>query len=114
MPIFAQKVALKALELKETIAKKLRDVFKRRIEIFSTHIDREKFEYVPPQGAFYVFLKAKKRISSINLAYKLASKGVGVLPGIIFGRSYDSYVRLSLTCSERKIVEGLRRLSESI
>jgi len=113
-PVFAQKAAIRALELRESIAKKLRDIFKKRIELLLKYIDKEKYDYVKPTGAFYAFLKIKSGISGVDLAYKLMYKGVGVFPGIAFGDSYDNYIRISLVCPEDKLVEGFKRMNEVV
>jgi len=113
-PVFAQKAAIRALELRESIARRLREIFRKRIELLKKHVDKEKFDYVPPSGAFYAFLKIKSGISGVDLAYKLMHRGVGVFPGIAFGDSYDNYIRISLVCPEHEIVEGLKRLNEVV
>ncbi len=114
-PVFAQKAAIKALELKDIIVKQLREIFRRRIEIFKKNIDPRKYDYVTPSGAFYVFLRAKNsNTSGVDLAYKLMYRGVGVFPGIAFGDSYYNYIRISLVCPEKKISEGAKKLSEVV
>lgn len=76
-----------------------------------------------PEGAFYImvnFTKLKGKTirgikvdSSLDFANLLLDKGnVAVVPGIAFGD--DNYVRLSYATSMENIVEGLRRIKETV
>ena len=76
-----------------------------------------------PEGAFYIMvnftqLKGKtidgiKIDSSLDFSNLLLEKGrVAVVPGIAFGD--DNYVRLSYATSMEIIIEGLRRIKETV
>ena len=115
IPVFVQKVAIKALELRDKVAERVRRVFRKRIEVFTKHIDTHKYDYLTPSGAFYVFLKIRKNsISSIDLSLKLVERGVGVFPGIAFGNKYDNFIRVSLVCPKERIIEGVKILNEVV
>ena len=67
---------------------------------------------VEPTGAFYVFANAR-HISqdSYALAFEILEKaGVGVTPGIDFGKHGEGYLRFSYANSMENIIEGLDRL----
>lgn len=113
-PIFAQKTAIKALELKDKIAERLKRVYRERINLFSSLIDRELFDFTLPRGGLYVFLKIKSNIPGLKLAYKLAERGVGVFPGLAFGSFYKNYIRISLTCPTPLLQEGVEILNETV
>ncbi|MBN2033151.1 MAG: pyridoxal phosphate-dependent aminotransferase [Deltaproteobacteria bacterium] len=67
---------------------------------------------VEPQGAFYVLVNAKHLAeSSYELAFEILEKaGVGVSPGIDFGRNAEGYLRISYANSLDNIKEGLDRI----
>jgi aspartate/methionine/tyrosine aminotransferase len=69
---------------------------------------------VEPAGAFYMLVNVKDfASSSYELASELLEKaGVGVAPGIDFGKNGEGYIRLSYANSLENIKEGLRRLQE--
>jgi aspartate/methionine/tyrosine aminotransferase len=68
---------------------------------------------VEPEGAFYVFVNAKHlTTNSYDLAFDMLEKaGVGVTPGIDFGRNAEGYLRFSYANSLENIKEGLERIS---
>lgn len=76
-----------------------------------------------PGGAFYAFFDVssfygksfqneKIKSSSEMCTYLLAEENIGLVPGDAFGN--DNCVRMSFACSERNIVEGLRRLKNGL
>lgn len=69
---------------------------------------------VEPAGAFYMLVNAKHLASSsYELAFEILEKaGVGVSPGIDFGRNAEGYLRFSYANSLENIKEGLNRIEE--
>ncbi|MFH1124388.1 MAG: pyridoxal phosphate-dependent aminotransferase, partial [Pseudomonadota bacterium] len=67
---------------------------------------------VEPAGAFYLLVNAKHLSeNSYELAFEILDKaGVGVSPGIDFGRNAEGYIRLSYANSLENIREGLDRI----
>ena len=67
---------------------------------------------VEPEGAFYMFVNAKHLSdSSYDLAFEiLENAGVGVSPGIDFGKNGEGYLRFSYANSLENIKEGLDRI----
>jgi len=67
---------------------------------------------VEPTGAFYVLANARKFTDdSLKFAFELLEKtGVGVTPGIDFGRNAEGYLRFSYANSIENISEGMDRL----
>jgi aspartate/methionine/tyrosine aminotransferase len=67
---------------------------------------------VEPSGAFYLLINARHLTdSSYELAFEILEKaGVGVAPGIDFGKNAEGYLRLSYANSLKNIEEGLKRL----
>jgi aspartate/methionine/tyrosine aminotransferase len=67
---------------------------------------------VEPAGAFYMLVNAKHlSMNSYQLAFEMLEKaGVGVSPGIDFGRNAEGYLRFSYANSLDNIKEGLDRI----
>lgn len=67
---------------------------------------------VEPAGAFYMLVNAKHlSANSYDLAFEILEEaGVGVSPGIDFGRNAEGYLRFSYANSLQNIQEGLTRI----
>ena len=67
---------------------------------------------VEPAGAFYMLANAKHLAeSSYDLAFEILEEaGVGVSPGIDFGKNAEGYLRFSYANSLENIKEGLDRI----
>jgi (5-formylfuran-3-yl)methyl phosphate transaminase len=71
---------------------------------------------VEPSGAFYMLANAKHlNHNSYELAFEILEQaGVGVSPGIDFGRNAEGYLRFSYANSIENIREGLDRIETFI
>ena len=71
---------------------------------------------VEPKGAFYILANAKHISSdSYGLAFEILEKaGVGVTPGIDFGRNAEGYLRFSYANSIENIRLGLDRVESFV
>lgn len=71
---------------------------------------------VEPEGAFYMLVNAKHLSgNSYELAFEILEKaGVGVTPGIDFGKNAEGYLRFSYANSLENIKEGMNRIEEFI
>ncbi|MBN1831519.1 MAG: pyridoxal phosphate-dependent aminotransferase [Deltaproteobacteria bacterium] len=69
---------------------------------------------VEPAGAFYILVNAKHlSTDSYDLAFEILERaGVGVCPGIDFGRNAEGYLRFSYANSLSNIEEGLNRIEK--
>lgn len=69
---------------------------------------------VEPAGAFYILANARHLCeSSYDLAFEILEKaGVGVSPGIDFGKNAEGYIRFSYANSIENIREGLTRIED--
>jgi aspartate/methionine/tyrosine aminotransferase len=63
-----------------------------------------------PAGAFYLFIKLADTIDVQNFVRDLLNQDhVAVLPGAIFGRKWQKFVRLSLGTNDSSLFEGITR-----
>jgi (5-formylfuran-3-yl)methyl phosphate transaminase len=67
---------------------------------------------VEPAGAFYILVNARHLSSnSHELAFRMLEEaGVGVSPGVDFGKNAEGYLRFSYANSLENLREGLRRI----
>lgn len=117
---FAQYGALEALRNPKSrdFVNKMRKAFKRRRDIALEKLSEiPNVDVVKPQGAFYIFpdfsYYAERLGNDLKLSeYLLEEAKVAVVPGSAFG--FSGFLRISYALSEDKLVEGIRRIKESL
>ncbi|MEX0881556.1 MAG: aminotransferase class I/II-fold pyridoxal phosphate-dependent enzyme [Candidatus Saccharimonadales bacterium] len=65
------------------------------------------------QGAFYFFLKLPAGIDDMSFVNHISHRGVIVLPGSAFSR-HTNYIRISFASEKENLLEGLKRVCESL
>lgn len=77
-------------------------------------LDEHHISYTKPQGAFYVFIDiSASKMKSWDFARMLLSeKKVAVVPGQVFSENSDSFVRISFSTDQSKLVEGVTRFAQ--
>ena len=102
----------------------MQKAFERRRDYTVNRLEELKglgFDYVKPDGAFYVMLictkfygksyKGRRIEGSLDFAEMLLeNKKVAATPGIVFGD--DDFIRLSYALNEKDIEEGIARIAE--
>lgn len=119
-PAIAQRVLVRLFgeqkRIGNIIQEKVLQEYRIRKEILLQNVEEKLgWEYIPPDGAFYLMLKIPKRLdpdhNSETFARALAAaKDVITIPGNAFGKEGEGYVRLSFAVTEETIVEGIRRI----
>lgn len=109
----AQWAGIAALTKSDEDIEKMRSVYNERRIYMIDRLKKMGFNLpVEPKGAFYVFVNAR-HISddSYKLSFEILEKaGVGVTPGIDFGKNGEGYLRFSYANSIENIAEGLDRI----
>ena len=108
-----QWAAVAALNSTGKDVERMRSIYdERRIYMIKRLCDMGFGLTVEPKGAFYVLVNAKHISSdSYGLAFEILEKaGVGVTPGIDFGRNAEGYLRFSYANSIENIRLGLDRI----
>jgi len=91
----------------------------RRNHIYSGLKKIDGISLVKPAGAFYAFVNVEKFTTGSNRTARelqrilLHDYHVAVLPGPIFGRYCENYIRLSFAADREMITKGVERLSEA-
>ncbi len=111
----AQWAGIAALTKADEYIENMRSVYNERRVYMIDRLKKMGFDIpVEPKGAFYVFVNAK-HISedSYKLSFEiLENAGVGVTPGIDFGKNAEGYLRFSYANSIENIKEGLNRIEK--
>lgn len=113
-PRISQIAASAALAGDQSHVQQFRDVLIRRGTLICERLDRvpHLFEYVAPQGAYYVFPRiVAPHKDSFEFALRvLEEQGVSMTPGSAFGPSGEHHVRMAFCVDEQVINEAFDRL----
>ncbi|MDT0016298.1 aminotransferase class I/II-fold pyridoxal phosphate-dependent enzyme [Listeria swaminathanii] len=110
----SQKAALEALTHGKDDAFQMRTEYKTRANFTQDRLEKMGFTVIPPDGAFYFFVKLPDTIqeNSFDWAVKLAEEAkVAVVPGNAFSEKGDRYFRLSYATSFNNLAEALDRMA---
>jgi aminotransferase len=112
-PAISQKAAIAALRGSQEHVADLVEKMTANREYMAKKLDEmsDFFEYVKPEGAYYILAKYKIDMPSIELAVKILKEThVITIPGIAFGPAGENHLRFSFACSPQEIDEGFSRL----
>lgn len=111
-----QLAAAKALTLGQEWYSSINRVYKaRRVKVFEL-LDLLHCTYSTEQAGMFVWAKIPEYFKDgFALSDKLLYEaGVFVTPGGIFGSAGNAYIRVSLCCTEQKILESIDRIKNSL
>ena len=115
-PSFVQWAAIAALRDEgDEVEEMVREYQRRRDCAVKAINDLPGLSCLCPKGAFYLFIncKALGRPSAELAQYLLEKAKIALVPGDVFGRGGEGYLRMSFANSYETIVEGCRRLAEA-
>ncbi len=99
VPSFIQKIGASALKDKKGYKR-----YQKNRKIVLDYLRELNLDYVPVEGAFYVFIKIKG--SSLDFAKELIDQeGIVIIPGIFF--HLESYIRLSFVGKTKTLKKAL-------
>ena len=113
----AQRAALAAITGPQTCVEEMLKAYDRRRRIVYEGLNAiEGISCLMPTSTFYAFPNIKKLgMSSWDLAKFLVKEHkVALVPGSIFGRNGEGYLRLSFAASSEQLIEGLRRIKTGV
>lgn len=107
LPPFVQSACLEALRTDVT---PMQEIFRRRRDYLLSRLDAMGLTYPAPMGAFYVFADIRKygMDSGTFCTRMIREAGVAAVPGSCFFG--EGYIRLSYSCSDSDLKEGLDRM----
>ncbi len=100
----AQKAAYAAVTGPKDSVNAMREEFRKRRDVLVKGLNELGMECALPRGAFYAFPKVS---NSAEVASKLISNGIIVVPGTAFGSEGDGYIRISYAASMKDIERAL-------
>lgn len=112
----SQKACLAALEGPQEEIKKMVAVYKdRRDKVLEILRENNLYTYTP-RGAFYILIDISKcRMNSTDFAIDLLKNhNVAVAPGETFGKTADSFIRISFATNTDQLIEGVHILCDRI
>jgi aminotransferase len=96
---YGAKVALEKREENRDVLEEMLSVYKKRFHQLHILLEEKKKSFIYPGGAFYFFIDAGT--SSTEFALDLLEKeGIAVVPGISYGRRFDTYYRISFAVDD--------------
>ena len=105
-----QVAGIEALRGSQECVSQLRNIYRKRRDIFAEGIKKLGWKFRLPKGTFYFWVKSKDK-NSIKMADFLLEKAhIVATPGVGFGPSGEGYLRFSLTIPESKIIQALERM----
>lgn len=116
-PSFIQKAAIEALKGPQDFVESMKKEYNRRRELVYKRLNEiDGISVVKPKGAFYIFpnIKSFKMSSEKVSEYLLKEARVMSLPGNIFGKCGEGYLRLSYAIAYEKLKIALDRILEAL
>ena len=116
-PLPSQYAGIEALSGKEDYSGKMVEVFTKRRDILYAGLKGlPKIKALLPEATFYMMIDISQTgLGSVEFAHTLLEKAhVAVVPGIAYGKSCGSYIRIAFTIDEDKIKEGIRRIQSFV
>ena len=108
---FVQYAGISALRGDQSSVDEMVQEFRRRRDILAKGLKELGFQFAPPDGAFYIFMNTGIDGDEFSRRF-LEEYYVAVTPGSGFGKSYNSWVRLSYATSTENIIEMISRFEE--
>ena len=102
-----------ALDNHEKIVPRIREIFKKRAEIFCDVLFKNGWRFFKPEGTCFIWTKPPSDMKSICACdYILKESGVLLAPGSGFGKYGEGYVRISTTESDEVLEKAIKRIGE--
>ena len=91
---------------------KIRDMYRRRRDIFVEGTKKLGWDVTAPKAGLYIWYPVpRKGASSMEFAEAALNAGVIMLPGSGFGAAAEGFMRVALTVTEDRLREAVKRLA---
>ena len=112
IPQAIQYAAIEALTAPQGSISEHNAIYQRRRDLIIEVLTDIGLKITVPKAGLYIWAGVPEGYDSVDFTADLLDQvGVAVTPGVGYGRSGESYVRLSLTIPDASLVKGLSRLS---
>jgi LL-diaminopimelate aminotransferase len=110
-----QEAAIVALRTPRSWIESRNKIYKQRMDTAMRGVQSIGLSAFQPKATLYIWAKAPSGWSSQSFADFLLEKArVAVAPGSFFGKHGQGYIRISLTCSQERIAEGMDRIAKAM
>lgn len=107
-----QAAAAYGLEQGEAYVKEIREMYRRRLDIFVDGLSAAGWKIRKPPATFYVWFPVPRGTSMEFADRALKEANVVMTPGIGFGANAEGYLRATMTVPEDRLREAVKRLSK--
>lgn len=106
-----QKAGIKAMEEGQAFVKEMNEIYGRRKKIMLNGLKELGLKTNNPKGTFYIWVKIPRDYTSEQFSDMLIEKaGVVFVPGTVYGKYGEGYVRVALLNREDRMQEAFNRL----
>ena len=110
-----QLAGIAALEGSQEHVINMCELYQVRRDILIKGLNSLGWHVLTPKATFYVWLKIPGKNDSIRFSNLLLDKAdIVVTPGVGFGKSGESYIRMALTVSKERIREAVQRIAKVV
>ena len=108
-----QEAAIEAFTGPQDEVRFMTDLYQRRRDIVLAAWDEMGIEYHYPRGTIFMWARVPEGYSSAEYAEKVLTEAhVIVAPGNAYGPDGEGYFRISLACTEDRLIEALERIKK--
>ncbi|MDG6906394.1 MAG: aminotransferase class I/II-fold pyridoxal phosphate-dependent enzyme [Nitrososphaerota archaeon] len=111
---YVQAAGVAALSGPQDFVKSRLDKYQERRDEYVRLLRNEGIAVSKPEGAFYFFVKMPELTDVMKFATKfLDEERVAVLPGAIFGKRWEGFVRISFATEDQLLRDGVTKFIEA-
>lgn len=117
LPTFTQIAAAEALEGSQEEEALMVEQYRKRRDLFTEELKKVPgIRIIEPEGAFYVFANVEETgMDGDSLSrYLLEEAGVATVPGSVFGKNAENYIRLSFAVPEDHLRRAAGRIKKAL
>ncbi|MEE9314511.1 MAG: pyridoxal phosphate-dependent aminotransferase [Rhizobiaceae bacterium] len=103
-----------ALNNPDDTASRMSAIYQRRIELLMDAFSNSpKLKPMKPAAGMFMLVDVTATgMNGVEFSLELLDHGVAVMPGNVFGEQADNLIRISLTVSDEKLAEAVKRMIE--
>jgi LL-diaminopimelate aminotransferase len=106
-----QLAAINALNSAEDFMQKRNRIFQERRDVLVEGLNKIGLQVYPPRATFYLWARVPQGYSSQDFCFKaLDQAGVWMVPGSLYGKYGEGYLRIAFTHSVERLTEAVERL----
>ena len=106
-----QLAAINALNSSEDFMEKRNQIFQERRDVLVEGLNKIGLKAYPPKATFYLWARVPEGYSSQDFCFKaLEQTNVWMVPGSLYGKYGEGYLRIALTHPVKRLAEAVERL----